>query len=60
MCASRNQYSLDIIDDCSNYVWTVPVHLKDQAAAEVKRWLTSVEAEHEVHVKEMQIDGGGV
>src|SRR5258708_2948506 len=36
-------YSMNIVDDFSSFVWSLPLRLKDEAAPTLKAWLTTLE-----------------
>jgi Integrase core domain len=55
---SSHLYSMNIIDDYSSFVWSLPLHLKDEAAPVLKHWLTALEVQMPQRLKSFVTDNG--
>ena len=53
-----NQYMLDIVDDYTNYAFSIPLATKDQAYPTLKTWKLEVEKETGDKVKLYSVDNG--
>lgn len=48
---SGRLYSMNIIDDYSSFVWSLPLHSKDEAAPMLQTWLTALEVQTSHHLR---------
>ena len=55
---SNHLYSMNIIDDFSSFVWSLPLHSKDEAAPALKAWLFGLEVQTPHRLKSFITDNG--
>ena len=55
---SKNEYTMDIIDDYTDMAWSIPLKTKDQAFDELVAWERRVETESGLKVGIYNIDNG--
>ena len=53
-----NQYMLDIVDDYTSFVFSIPLAMKDQAYCNLRAWKLEVEREMGDRVKMYSVDNG--
>ena len=53
-----NQYMLDIVDDYTSFVFSIPLATKDQAYSNLRAWQLEVERETGDRVKMYSVDNG--
>ena len=51
-------YSMNIIDDFSNFIWSLPLHSKSEASTVFKHWLTTVQLHTPHKLKHLISDNG--
>jgi len=56
--SSSNLYSMNVIDDFSNYVWSLPLHSKGDAATELQKWHCTIENQTGHKLKILVTDNG--
>jgi transposase InsO family protein len=59
-CASHtgHLYSMNVIDDHTGYVWSLPIRLKSEAASTLRRWHHAVENQSGHKLKILVTDNG--
>ena len=55
---SGRKYSMNIMDDYSSYVWSVPLRLKSEAVPVIQAWQQTVENQSDKRLKSLISDGG--
>ena len=55
---SGRLYSMNIINDYSSFIWSVPLHSKAEAATMLKHWLMIMEVQMPHHLASFVIDNG--
>src|ERR1700674_4680045 len=55
---SGRLYSMNLIDDFSGYVWSLPLRSKDEAADVLQSWLTFLELQTPFRLKSFVTDNG--
>ena len=55
---SGRLYSMNIIDDYSSFVWSLPLRSKDEAAPVLKHWLTALEVQTPHRLRSFVTDNG--
>ena len=55
---SGRLYSMNIIDDYSSFVWSLPLRSKDEAAPILKHWLTALEVQTPHRLRSFVTDNG--
>jgi len=56
--SSGNLYSMNIMDDFSNYVWSLPLTSKGDAASELQKWHRTIENQSGLKLKILVTDNG--
>ena len=51
-------YSMNIVDDYSSFVWSIPLHSKDEAAPALKSWLLALEVQTPYRLQSFVTDNG--
>jgi hypothetical protein len=52
------RFSMNIIDDCTNYVWSLPLRTKDEVLIVLRDWLTAVENQSGQRLTYLVTDNG--
>ena len=55
---THHLYSMNIVDDYSSFVWTIPLHSKDEAALALKSWLPTLEVQTPYCLQSFVTDNG--
>lgn len=55
---SGRLYSMNIIDDYSSFVWSLPLRSKDEAAPILRNWLTALEVQTSYRLQSFVTDNG--
>jgi len=55
---SGHLYSMNIIDDYSSFVWSLPLHSKGDAALVLKHWLLTIETQTTFQLMSFVTDNG--
>ena len=55
---SGRLYLINIIDDFSSFMWSIPLHSKDEAAPFLKYWLTTLEVQTPYRLQSFLMDNG--
>lgn len=56
--ANRNRYALDILDDCSGHLWSIPLQTKDAAFGAMTTWILRSETKYGYKVGTVVINRG--
>ena len=56
LLVSGNSYAMNLIDNATSMIWTIPLHLKSSAVTRLKEWVLHVEWETSKMVDIFRVD----